>query len=51
LIKLMSIVALIIAPHISVHKGTHKAEIMPKIQIEQTVKTEQPIKVATDKNL
>jgi K(+)-stimulated pyrophosphate-energized sodium pump len=51
LIKLMSIVALIIAPHISVHKGTHKAEIMPKVQIEQTVKTEQPIKVATDKNL
>jgi K(+)-stimulated pyrophosphate-energized sodium pump len=51
LIKLMSIVALIIAPHISVHKGSHKAEITPKVQIEQTVKVEQPIKVATDKKL
>jgi len=37
LIKLMSIVALIIAPHISVHKGTHKAEIMPKVGVEQTI--------------
>jgi K(+)-stimulated pyrophosphate-energized sodium pump len=38
LIKLMSIVALIIAPHISVNKVPHKAEITPKVQIEQTVK-------------
>ena len=38
LIKLMSIVALIIAPHISVHKAPHKAEIMPNVQVEQTVK-------------
>lgn len=38
LIKLMSIVALIIAPHISVHKGTHKTELTPKTTIEQTVK-------------
>lgn len=37
LIKLMSIVALIIAPHISVSKAPHKAEIMPKVQMEQTV--------------
>ncbi len=51
LIKLMSIVALIIAPHISVHKTAHKAEITPNVQIEQTVKVEQPIKVATDKKL
>jgi K(+)-stimulated pyrophosphate-energized sodium pump len=51
LIKLMSIVALIIAPHIAVNKTPHKSEIMPKIQIEQTVKTEQPIRIATGKNL
>ena len=38
LIKLMSIVALIIAPHISVNKTTHKAEITPKVTIEQIVK-------------
>jgi len=38
LIKLMSIVALIIAPHISVHKAPHKAEITPNVQVEQTVK-------------
>ncbi len=38
LIKLMSIVALIIAPHISVNKVPHKAEITPNVQIEQTVK-------------
>ncbi|MBX7174001.1 MAG: sodium-translocating pyrophosphatase [Pyrinomonadaceae bacterium] len=38
LIKLMSIVALIIAPHISVHKGSHKTELTPKTTIEQTVK-------------
>lgn len=38
LIKLMSIVALIIAPHISVHKGSHKTELTPKTQVEQTVK-------------
>ncbi len=38
LIKLMSIVALIIAPHISVHKVPHKAEITPKTQVEQTIK-------------
>jgi K(+)-stimulated pyrophosphate-energized sodium pump len=51
LIKLMSIVALIIAPHISVNKVPHKAEIIPQVQIEQRVKAEQPIKVATDKKL
>jgi K(+)-stimulated pyrophosphate-energized sodium pump len=51
LIKLMSIVALIIAPHISVNKTPHKAEITPKVQIEQTVKVEQPIKVFTEKKL
>ena len=39
LIKLMSIVALIIAPHIAVNKVPHKSELTPKIQIEQTVKT------------
>ncbi len=38
LIKLMSIVALIIAPHISVNKTAHKAEIIPKVSVEQTVK-------------
>jgi K(+)-stimulated pyrophosphate-energized sodium pump len=38
LIKLMSIVALIIAPHISVNKAPHKAELAPKTQIEQIVK-------------
>ncbi|MGC2235599.1 MAG: sodium-translocating pyrophosphatase [Pyrinomonadaceae bacterium] len=45
LIKLMSIVALIIAPHISVNKTPHKAEITPKVTIEQTVK------VPTEKKL
>jgi K(+)-stimulated pyrophosphate-energized sodium pump len=39
LIKLMSIVALIIAPHIAVNKTAHKAEITPKVQVEQQVKT------------
>jgi K(+)-stimulated pyrophosphate-energized sodium pump len=38
LIKLMSIVALIIAPHISVNKLPHKAELTPQAQIGQTVK-------------
>ena len=38
LIKLMSIVALIIAPHIAVHKGSHKTDLTPKTQMEQTVK-------------
>ncbi|MET0752160.1 MAG: sodium-translocating pyrophosphatase [Pyrinomonadaceae bacterium] len=38
LIKLMSIVALIIAPHISVNKAPHKAELTPNISVEQTVK-------------
>jgi K(+)-stimulated pyrophosphate-energized sodium pump len=38
LIKLMSIVALIIAPHINVNKTPHKAEITTKVQMEQTVK-------------
>ncbi len=45
LIKLMSIVALIIAPHIAVHKGSHKSELTPKVQIEQ------PIKVLTGAKL
>jgi K(+)-stimulated pyrophosphate-energized sodium pump len=49
LIKLMSIVALIIAPHIGVNKTAHKAEIMPKVSVEQTVKAEQPIKILADK--
>ena len=41
LIKLMSIVALIIAPHIAVNKGMHKkAELTPKTQVEQTVKVQ-----------
>jgi K(+)-stimulated pyrophosphate-energized sodium pump len=39
LIKLMSIVALIIAPHISLNKGSHKSELTPKTAVEQTVKT------------
>lgn len=44
LIKLMSIVALIIAPHISVHKtADHKTEITPKVTVEQTAK------IVTDK--
>ncbi|CAN5750975.1 sodium-translocating pyrophosphatase [soil metagenome] len=38
LIKLMSIVALIIAPHIAVNKPPHKTELTPKVTIEQTVK-------------
>lgn len=38
LIKLMSIVALIIAPHIAVNKPVHKTELMPKVAVEQTVK-------------
>jgi K(+)-stimulated pyrophosphate-energized sodium pump len=38
LIKLMSIVALIIAPHINVHRAdSHKTEITPKVTVEQTV--------------
>ena len=38
LIKLMSIVALIIAPHINANKIPHKAEITPTVTVEQTVK-------------
>lgn len=38
LIKLMSIVALIIAPHISINKPVHKVELNPKVSVEQTVK-------------
>ncbi len=47
LIKLMSIVALIIAPHINanVNKTVPRAELTPKIQAEHTVK------VSTEKNL
>jgi len=45
LIKLMSIVALIIAPHINVNKIPHKAEITPTVTVEQTVK------VPTEKRL
>ncbi len=45
LIKLMSIVALIIAPHIAVHKGSHKTELTPKVNVEQTVQ------VPTEKRL
>ena len=45
LIKLMSIVALIIAPHINVNKVPHKAEITPTVTVEQTVK------VPTEKKL
>jgi K(+)-stimulated pyrophosphate-energized sodium pump len=37
LIKLMSIVALIIAPHIAVNKTPHKTELTPKTSVEQTV--------------
>lgn len=37
LIKLMSIVALIIAPHISVNKAVHKTETTPKVTMEKTV--------------
>lgn len=40
LIKLMSIVALIIAPHISINKAPHKAELTPKATVEQTVKVQ-----------
>ena len=39
LIKLMSIVALIIAPHISVNKTAHKVELKPVTSVEQTVQT------------
>ena len=47
LIKLMSIVALIIAPHINanVNKTAPHAEIAPKVNVEQTVK------VSTEKKL
>ncbi len=38
LIKLMSIVALIIAPHINANKIPHKAELAPKVTVEQTIK-------------
>lgn len=38
LIKLMSIVALIIAPHIAINKAPHKTELTPKTQVEQAVK-------------
>jgi K(+)-stimulated pyrophosphate-energized sodium pump len=38
LIKLMSIVALIIAPHIGINKAVHKTELAPKVQVEQTIK-------------
>lgn len=37
LIKLMSIVALIIAPHIAINKAPHKSELTPKTTIEQKV--------------
>lgn len=40
LIKLMSIVALIIAPHIAVNKPAHKADLTPKTAVEQTLKTQ-----------
>jgi K(+)-stimulated pyrophosphate-energized sodium pump len=40
LIKLMSIVALIIAPHINVNKVPHKAELTPKANAVQTVKVD-----------
>jgi K(+)-stimulated pyrophosphate-energized sodium pump len=36
LIKLMCIVALIIAPHIAINKGSHKTEITPQVTVEQT---------------
>jgi K(+)-stimulated pyrophosphate-energized sodium pump len=45
LIKLMSIVALIIAPHISVNKAPHKTELTPKVKIERTVE------IPTEKSL
>ncbi|MGI8556438.1 MAG: sodium/proton-translocating pyrophosphatase, partial [Pyrinomonadaceae bacterium] len=40
LIKLMSIVALIIAPHIAVNsnKNAPRVELTPKVNVEQTVK-------------
>lgn len=38
LIKLMSIVALIIAPHIAVNKNAHRPENAPPTTIEQTVR-------------
>ncbi|MDH3528048.1 MAG: sodium-translocating pyrophosphatase [Acidobacteriota bacterium] len=37
LIKLMSIVALIIAPHIAIKSATPHAELTPKVQVERTV--------------
>jgi len=37
LIKLMSIVALIIAPHIAINKAPHKADLTPKTQVEQKI--------------
>ena len=40
LIKLMSIVALIIAPHISINKPVHKTEIIPKVSIERTAEVQ-----------
>jgi K(+)-stimulated pyrophosphate-energized sodium pump len=39
LIKLMSIVALIIAPHIAVNRTAHKSELKPQVTIEKTIDT------------
>ncbi len=41
LIKLMSIVALIIAPHIAVNKTSHGGEIKPAAAVERTVEKEE----------
>ncbi len=43
LIKLMSIVALIIAPHIAVNRPAHKTELTPKVTVEQTVSAEKSL--------
>ncbi len=51
LIKLMSIIALIIAPHINENRTAHKTEITPKVKIEQTAKVEKPVEVPTGRKL
>jgi K(+)-stimulated pyrophosphate-energized sodium pump len=40
LIKLMSIVALIIAPHISIKKAIPHAELIPKVAVERIVEVQ-----------
>ena len=52
LIKLMSIIALIIAPHINENRtATPHAEITPTVKIEQTARVEKPVEVPTGRKL